>query len=50
MHRIKIVLLVGMSLLFQPFIKGQSKQNEKFLQKVGVLDSLYSNTLKESKK
>ncbi len=47
MHRIKIVLLVGMSFLFQPFIKGQSKQNEKFLQKVGVLDSLYSNTLKE---
>lgn len=47
MNRIKIILLVGLSFLFQPLINGQTNQNVQFLQKVGVLDSVYSNTLKE---
>jgi predicted alpha/beta superfamily hydrolase len=47
MNRIKIILIVSLSFLFQQFATSQTNQENQFLQKVGVLDSLYSKSLKE---
>ena len=46
-NRIKIVLITGLAVFFQQFIYSQTIQNNQFLQKVGALDSLYSQTLKD---
>lgn len=47
---LKIVLTIGLIIFFQQFVKAQGNQNQHFLQKVGVLDSLYSKILNESRK
>lgn len=46
----KKVLVFALSLLLHQYTTGQTNQNIHFLQNVGVLDSLYSNTLKEHRK
>src|SRR6056297_3843391 len=48
--RIKIVLVISLSFFFQKFTYGQTDQNARFLQKTGVLDSVYSESLKENRK
>jgi predicted alpha/beta superfamily hydrolase len=50
MNRIQIILVFGLSLFFQQFTNGQSNKNVQFLQKVGILDSVYSKSLKEYRK
>ena len=47
---LKIILTIGLIFFFQQFVKAQANQNQQFLQKVGVLDSLYSKILNESRK
>lgn len=47
---LKIVLTLGLIIFFQQFVKAQVNQKQQFLQKVGVLDSLYSEILNESRK
>ena len=47
---LKIVLTIGLIIFFQQFVNAQANQNHQFLQKTGVLDSLYSEILKESRK
>lgn len=47
---LRIALIIGLIIFFQQFVKAQANQNQQFLQKVGVLDSLYSKTLKEYRK
>ena len=47
---LKIVLTIGLIIFFQQFVKAQVNQNQRFLQKIGVLDSLYSQTLHEYRK
>jgi len=49
MNRIKEILVIALFFLIQPFSIGQTNQPIQFLQKVGVLDSLYSQNLKEYK-
>lgn len=50
MNRIQIALVIGLNFFFQQFASGQTNQNIQFLQKVGVLDSVYSESLKEHRK
>lgn len=50
MNRIQTKLLIGLLLFFLQFANGQTNKNIQFLQKVGILDSLYSETLKEYRK
>lgn len=47
--RLKIVVTIGL-IIFQQFVKAQENQNQLFLQNVGVLDSLFSKILNESRK
>ena len=47
---LRIALIIGFIIFFQQFVKAQANQKQQFLQKVGVLDSLYSKTLKEYRK
>lgn len=47
---LKIVLTIGLIIFFQQFVNAQGNQNQLFLQKVGVLDSIYSEILHESRK
>ncbi|MFC2090995.1 alpha/beta hydrolase-fold protein [Bacteroidota bacterium] len=47
---LKLVLTIGLIIFFQQFVKANANQNQQFLQKVGVLDSLYSKILNESRK
>jgi len=47
---LKIVLTIGLIIFFQQFAKAQGIQNQHFLEKVGVLDSLFSKILNESRK
>jgi len=47
MNRIQIVLAIALCFFFQQFASGQTNQNIQYLQKVGVLDSIYSESLKE---
>jgi predicted alpha/beta superfamily hydrolase len=49
-NRFRIVLTIGFIIFFQQFVHAQANQNQQFLQKVGVLDSLYSQILNESRK
>ncbi|WP_205853528.1 hypothetical protein [Polaribacter filamentus] len=49
-NSIKTVLITGLFIFLQQFANSQTNQNQQFLQKVGTLDSLYSNTLKETRK
>ena len=50
MNRIQLLLIISSIFIFQQFANGQTNQNLQYLQKVGVLDSLYSKTLKETRK
>jgi len=47
---LKIVLTIGLIMFFQHSVKAQASQHRQFLHKVGVLDSLYSKILDESRK
>lgn len=47
MIRTQILLII--TFLFQQFVISQTNQENQFLQKVGVLDSLYSKILKEQR-
>ncbi|GJM31265.1 MAG: hypothetical protein DHS20C18_02660 [Saprospiraceae bacterium] len=49
MNRIPLILIIGLTFLFQKYAYSQTNPNIQFLQKVGVLDSLYSENLKESR-
>ena len=44
---LKVVLTIALIIFFQQFSNAQTNHNIQFLQKVGVIDSLYSKTLKE---
>ena len=48
MNRIQII--IGLIFFLQHFAISQTNQNVQFLQKVGVLDSIYSQNLKEYRK
>jgi len=48
--RTKLFLIAGLTIFLQQFTNAQTNQNNQFLQKVGALDSLYSKTLKETRK
>jgi predicted alpha/beta superfamily hydrolase len=47
MNRIKLFLIIGVVIFSVQFAHSQTNQNNKFLQEVGTLDSLYSKNLKE---
>jgi len=47
MNRIQVIIVIGLFFLIQPFTHGQTNLHSPFLQKVGVLDSIYSKNLKE---
>jgi len=47
--KIRFCLLAGLILLVHQFGNAQPNTNIQYLKKVGVLDSIYSNTLKESR-
>ncbi|WP_158860248.1 alpha/beta hydrolase-fold protein [Lunatibacter salilacus] len=49
-HILKTILIFGIIILIQQFGNAQINQNQQFLKKVGVLDSLYSEVLNESRK
>lgn len=44
---LKTILIIGLIIFFQQFVKAQAYQHQQFLQKVGAVDSLYSKTLEE---
>lgn len=50
MNRTPEILVIALFFLFQPFTHSQTNQQSQFLQKVGVLDSIYSLSLKEYRK
>lgn len=47
---LRIVLNIALIVFCQQLVKAQGNQNQQYLQKIGVLDSLYSETLNESRK
>lgn len=47
MNRIHVILVTSLFFLFQQFTIGQTNQEVRFLQKVGTLDSIYSEKLHE---
>lgn len=47
---LKIILTIGLILFYQQLVSAQANPNQQFLQKVGVLDSIYSQILNESRK
>lgn len=47
-HRPQIVLTIILFFFFQEYVNGQTKQHS-YLQQVGILDSVYSETLKENR-
>jgi len=47
---LKIALTIGLIILFQQFVQAQGNQHQHFLQNVGVLDSLHSKILNETRK
>jgi len=49
-NRIQLILIIGLIFFFQQFGSAQTNQNDQFLQKIGALDSLYSQSLKEYRK
>lgn len=46
---LRVALSIGLIIFLQQFLKAQSNPNQRFLQNVGVLDSLYSKILNESR-
>jgi len=44
------LLIIALIACFPQLVKAQANQNQQYLQKVGVLDSLYSEILEESRK
>ena len=50
MHHIKIVWIIGLYLLVPQITNAQTDQNIQFLQKIGILDSVYSKNLHEHHK
>jgi hypothetical protein len=48
-NTLKVVLTIGLIIFFQQIVPAQADQNKRFLQKVGVIDSLYSQVLTESR-
>ena len=49
-NSLRIVLAIGLIVFVQQFVHAQASRNQQFLQKSGVLDSLYSEILDESRK
>ncbi|GAB2622283.1 alpha/beta hydrolase-fold protein [Belliella aquatica] len=49
-HILQAILTFGIIILIQQFGNAQTNENQQFLQKVGVLDSLFSGVLNESRK
>ena len=49
-NRLRIILTIGLIILIQQFGCAQANQNQQFLQKAGVLDSLNSQILNESRR
>ncbi|MBU2553647.1 MAG: prolyl oligopeptidase family serine peptidase [Bacteroidetes bacterium] len=49
-NRLSIILTIGLIIFIQQFGNAQANQNQQFLQKVGMMDSLYSQILNESRK
>lgn len=49
-NRLPVLLILSLSIFFHQFTYGQTDQNGKFLKKVGILDSVYSEILKENRK
>lgn len=47
---LKTILTITLVIFIQFFVKTQANPNQQFLQKVGVVDSLYSPILNESRK
>lgn len=50
MNRIQIILVIVLSFFFQEFVTGQTNQDVQFLQKVGILDSVYFESQEEYRK
>ncbi|MGG6230698.1 alpha/beta hydrolase-fold protein [Tenacibaculum sp. SDUM215027] len=50
MNKIQIASIIGLIFFLQQSIVSQSKNENKFLQKIGTIDSIYSKTLKEYRK
>lgn len=46
-YRLRIVLCTGFFVLIQLLGNAQINKNQQFLKKIGIIDSLYSETLKE---
>ena len=47
--RIRFFLIVGLITFLPQWVNAQINSNNQFLSKIGVLDSIYSNVLKESR-
>ncbi|WGF91690.1 alpha/beta hydrolase-fold protein [Aequorivita marisscotiae] len=50
MNRTLVLLVIGISFIFLQVVNSQTDHNISFLQKVGTLDSIYSESLKEYRK
>ncbi len=50
MNKTIVLLVIGLSFFFLQGLHSQTDQNISFLQKVGTLDSIYSESLKEYRK
>ena len=46
-NRLRILLCTGFFVLMQLLGNAQINKNQQFLKKIGIIDSLYSETLKE---
>ena len=46
-NRLRLVLCTGFFLLIQMLGNAQINKNQQFLKEIGIIDSLYSKTLKE---
>ncbi|WP_052598845.1 alpha/beta hydrolase-fold protein [Aureispira sp. CCB-QB1] len=49
-NKVNALLILGGFIFFQQFLKAQTNQPQRFLHKVGIIDSLYSQELNESRK
>lgn len=47
--RIRVIWTIGLIVFSTLFVKAQANKNPEYLQKVGVLDSIYSDILNESR-
>lgn len=48
-NKLRIILIAGLIIISQQLAEAQVKQNPQFLSEIGLLDSLYSNILEESR-